>query len=346
MPVSVAVALFWVSCAVEANGPAEEHPDGGPAATGLMEACVEELEPKGTTLVVLPDTQYYACGYPDIFRSQIEWIAGAVIPRRVALVVHTGDIVDSAGSREQWEVASDSLHQLDYTVPYLLTTGNHDISRDRSSLAAEYFPPDRCVRGPSIGFDPDQPQNSFMIAEFDQAQWLVIGLEYAPRDVVLAWAGDVLQQHSDLPAIVFTHAYLYSDGSRYDRSIEPQQMHHPDNSGLATDAGVSDGQDIWNKLVEPHTNVKIVLSEHMRPDGTARAVSRRSDGSIVHEILANYQYCKVCPCPEVQGGAGYLRLMQYDAAAERFDVSTYSPYLDEWLTDEENRFSIELSEHI
>jgi hypothetical protein len=85
-----------------------------------------------------------------------------------------------------------------------------------------------------------------------------------------------------------------------------------------------------------------VLSGHVIPDGTARSVATRASGSRVHQLLANYQRCELCPCSEVEGGGGYLRMLEFDAAAERIAVTTYSPHHDDSLDDDDNTFTLEL----
>jgi hypothetical protein len=181
--------------------------------------------------------------------------------------------------------------------------------------------------------------NAFAVVELAGTRWLFVGLEFGPRDAVVRWAADVLRAHAELPALVFTHAYLYSDGRRYDRARMPPQPYHPDLYALTPEQGINDGEDLWRTLIEPNPNVRLVLSGHVIPDGTARAVAIRADGSRVHELLANYQLCDLCPCAEVEGGGGYLRLLEFDAQGQ-VQVSTYSPYLDAWLQDAENEFML------
>lgn len=296
------------------------------------------------SFVVLPDTQFYACAYPEIFEAQVDWIVAETAPRGIAVVLHTGDIVDAPSDRSQWEVAAQSLHRLDEVIPYVIATGNHDILADRSSLVGEYFDPDTLPRTDVVSgyYEADRPDNAFAIIELAGESWLFLGLEFAPRDAVVQWARDVLQEHAALPAVVFTHAYLYSDAERYDRSLVPPQPYHPDDYGLPVEEGVNDGEDLWRKLIEPHENVALVLSGHVIPDGTARSTSLRASGSQVHEVLANYQRCDTCPCAEVQGGGGYLRVIELDPASRRLHVTTYSPFLDESLQDDENAFDLDL----
>ena len=276
-------------------------------------------------------------------QKQAQWVVEHRREQGIELVLHTGDLVD-ADLAEQWQIAADSLHRLDGVVPYLITTGNHDLSVTRASLVSMYFHiTDISTKvWQPMSRDEGQPDNAFGVIELGGAPWLVIGIEFAPRNDVVAWAAGVLTEHADLPAILFTHAYLYSDGTRYDRAIQPLQPYHPDYYAYTPEAGINDGQDLWNKLVEPFENVRLVLSGHVIPDGTARATSKRASGTQVHQLLANYQTCDSCPCSAVEGGDGFLRLLRFDTEQTRIDVSTYSPFLDAWLRDGDNEFTLDL----
>lgn len=294
-------------------------------------------EPQRTTVVLLPDTQFYACAYPKIFQEQVQWIAEQAGPQQIALVLHTGDIVDS-DLPAQWKVA-ESLHGLDGVVPYVLVPGNHDLDAKRDSLISDYFDPAGFAA--AVHFkDPKRPDNSYAVIRVSGRDWLFLGLEFAPRDAVVKWAADVLASHAALPSVLFTHAYLYSDGQRYDRAVVPAQPYHPDGYAVTPKQGINDGEDLWRKLVLPNENVRLVLSGHVIPDGTARSTTMRPSGSVVHEVLTNYQTCGLCPCAEVEGGGGFLRILKFDENIDSVHVSSYSPHQDKWLTDDENAFDL------
>ncbi len=317
--------------------------DGGNAAGGAGSGDAGNGPADAFTVAVLPDTQFYACEYAEIFERQTQWIVEQRDARGIGLVLHTGDIVD-ADVRAQWDVAATSLHLLDGVVPYMLATGNHDVSNGRASLIDDYFVrPDGAAgaHAPSP-HDSERFDNTFVIVRLAGQPWLFIGLEFGPRDSVVEWAGDVLAANPDVPAVLFTHAYLYSDGARYDRAVQPLQPYHPDAYAITPELGINDGEDLWRKLIQPHENVRLVLSGHVIPDGTARSVATRASGSRVHQLLANYQLCDRCPCAESEGGGGYLRMLEFDAAAERIAVSTYSPHRDAALDDDENAFTLDL----
>jgi DNA repair exonuclease SbcCD nuclease subunit len=307
--------------------------DAGAAPT----AGQGSARPAASSVVLLPDTQFYACAYPTIFQAQVQWIAEQAAARQIALVLHTGDLVDT-NIPAQWDVIS-GLHDLDDVVPYMLTSGNHDLNAQRASLIAEYFDPTEFAE--DIQFqEPTRPDNSYAVIHVAGRDWLFLGLEFAPRDAVGKWASGVLASHPTLPSVLFTHAYLYSDGQRYDRAVVPAQPYHPDSYEVTPKQGINDGEDLWRKLVLPNENVRLVLSGHVIPDGTARSIATRPSGSVVHEVLTNYQTCDLCPCAEAEGGGGYLRILKFDENSDSVHVSTYSPYKDQALTDEENAFDL------
>lgn len=308
-------------------------PDGGPP----------EALP---TLVVIPDTQFYACYYHDILRAQTGWIRGQQPRENIRMAIHTGDIVDS-DEPEQWQVAAGAMHHLDGFVPYLIAPGNHDLWPDRHTMmnAPAYFPLSGFQREPWFGgsFEANRSDNMFALVDLDDRTWVVIGLEWSPRNRVVEWADAVLSQHADKPAIVFTHAYLYADGTRYDRS-KGLQPFTPVGYGFTPEQGINDGEDLWRKIIAPHSNVKLVFSGHVIPDVPARLTSTRPDGTQVHQILANFQQCASCPCEEVRGGNGYLRLVRFDRANHKIVVQTYSPYLDAFKPDAANAFELPMDD--
>lgn len=347
-----ACALLLAACGDSPDDPPRPPPgnaganaggNAGGTAGGTDAGPMREPPETPDTVVVLPDTQFYACAYPKIFEQQTRWIVEQRAAFGIALVLHTGDIVDTDVT-SQWDVASDALHQLDGVVPYLAVPGNHDLSADRSSLMPDYFAPDLLALydWDAESREPDRLDNAYAIVEVAEQRWLFLGLEFAPRDAVVEWAAQVLQEHAELPAVLFTHAYLDGDGRRYDRALSPRQKYHPDDYDMTPAQGVNDGQDLWKKLVEPNDNVRLTLSGHAIPDGTAHAIAERSDGTRVHQLLANYQLCDRCPCAEVEGGGGYLRLLRFDPNGQWIRVSTYSPHYDRSLTDSENELALAL----
>lgn len=303
-------------------------------------AASERGDDHAFTIVTLPDTQYYAARHPEILRAQIDWILRERAGQRLAFVVHEGDIVDH-NDGGQWRAAAQSLHRLDGQVPYVLAAGNHDYERTddhitRRTLLDSYFPASSLNASTAslVTFEPGRIENSGQILATPGGPWLVLSLEFGPRDAVLAWADDLAKRYASLPAMVVTHAYLASDDSRYDHVTRSDQLWSPYRYVRADQPGeVNDGEEVWRKLVARNDNIRFVICGHDLGDGIGRLTSTRADGSTVHQLLANYQMAD-------KGGDGYLRLLQFLPAERRVHVRTYSPYLDRFKADPDNDFTL------
>jgi hypothetical protein len=297
-------------------------------------------EPEAFTLVVLPDTQYYAESYPAILQAQAQWIEEEADTRQIIGVLHVGDVTDD-NSREQWQAASNALLPLIDVVPLVLALGNHDYgingsAIDRTTLAHDFFPVERITAQPTFGgsYERSRIDNTYSVLETPEGPWLVLSLEFGPRDEVIDWANEVVAQHEDMPIIVLTHAYLYSDDTRYDWATKGEgQRWSPHSYLLASLAPVNDGQAIFDKLVRPHEQIDFVLCGHVLNDGVARLMSTQDDGGVVHEILANYQVNDM-------GGEGFLRLIEFREGSAEVQVLTYSPWLNEYKVDADNQFTL------
>jgi 3',5'-cyclic AMP phosphodiesterase CpdA len=299
------------------------------------------------TIAVLPDTQGYSQSHPDIFTAQTAWLARAKERLNLKLVVHLGDLVEGSWIPAQWQSSRAAMSRLDGVVPYIIAPGNHDYgktweernARTRSTHLDTYFPRELFLSMPTFGAfyeEGARVDNSYHTFEHGGQRWLVLALEFGPRWAVLDWADQVLAEHPDHLAIVVTHAYLYSDDTRYDELHAGEQMWSPKSYGIA-ESEAADGQEIWDALVSRHAGVVAVLCGHTLDDGLGRAVSHGA--SEVHEILANYQM-------HDQGGQGYLRVMQFDTLTGRVEVRTYSPWRDAFKRDPDNEFEFEYGSHL
>jgi 3',5'-cyclic AMP phosphodiesterase CpdA len=293
------------------------------------------------TVVVLPDTQYYSASFPATFAAQTGWIVKHKTERNIAVVLHVGDLVDNPTSVAQWSVANTSMHALDGVVPYVLVPGNHDTDINRQSPIDNYFAP---ATMPWIAgtMTAGQIENNYALVDIGPQQWLVLGLEFGPRDAVVTWADSVLKAYANLPAILVTHAYLYGDGKRYDVAVSGLdstqtnfQWFIPQYYGYTASQGINDGEELWQKLVLPNKNVRLVFCGH--DSAAARLTSTRSDGSRVHQMLSDYQWLN-----GPNNGFGYLRTLEFDYDKKEIRVQTYSPSLDLFLTDDANQFALSL----
>lgn len=286
------------------------------------------------TLVVLPDTQGYTYVYPEVWYAQTRWIAEHAVEQNVQLIAHVGDVTEW-NTPGEWDNAARGLADLEGVAPLMIVPGNHDydVTMERVSRLSQYWTPDEARATPTFGglFQPDKTDNSYLVTQIRGQPWLVLGLEWGPRDAVLDWAAGVLDAHADHHVVIVTHAYTYLDNRRYDwATYGNQQLYNPHNytSGVPWPE-VNDGEEIWQKLIATRANVDVVVSGHVPDAGVGRLSSVAAGGKLVHQLLADFQSGPM-------GGNGYLRLMTF--YGDRIEVRTYSPYLDDYETSPEHEF--------
>jgi hypothetical protein len=295
-------------------------------------------------IVLLPDTQQYAELYPEIFYAQTRWIAEN--SDSIAFVLHQGDITNH-NTPEEWEVAGGAMKLLDGKVPYVLCIGNHDMGTRGTADVRNTdpfntaFPYEKYSKDPGFGgtYEVGKMENVWYTFKAGGINWLVISLEFGPRDRILEWASEVIEMHPSHKVMINTHAYMYCDDTRM--SADRGHRWLPRYAGLGKETGaeaVNNGEQIWEKLVSLHSNILMVVSGHVLDDGVGTLVSEGKHGNKVYQMLANYQ---AAVKGSVNGGNGFLRILTIDPAAGRISVRTYSPYIDEYKTEPSQQFDFE-----
>jgi len=307
-------------------------------ASAVM-AAPPSIQPGSWTLALLPDTQYYTNhpNYNKYFYNQTQFLADCKTPLNIAYVLHEGDVTQDNYSNE-WAIASKAFKTLDdANIHYSMVPGNHDYPGsgdppNRTSLMADYFPVTRLASQPTFGGvysgEPDSPHNSYSLFSSGDTDWLVLSLEYYPRDQIVDWADGVLKQYPNRQAMILTHAYLFRDDTRI-CNPPPYTTHLKNLPG-----GVNGGEEMWTQLKD-NPNLQFVFCGHIC--GTGYLASEADHGNIVHQILADYQDIP-------HGGDGYLRLLEFLPDGQTVHVRTYSPYLDQSLTDADNDFVLTMTQ--
>ena len=95
---------------------------------------------------------------------------------------------------------------------------------------------------------------------FHDKNWgdiLVITSEWAPRDTVLSWARNLCASgtYKNYKVIFMTHSFLREETA--ERTKDEHYKIQPRNYG----------QDIWEKLVEPSDNIRLVICGHTGEPG-------------------------------------------------------------------------------
>ena len=208
------------------------------------------------TIVLLPDVQYYSRIYPGLYSLQTSWIVKNKQKQNIQYVLTLGDITDGNTPLE-WEQARDAMSNLDSHVPYAMVMGNHDFSgcrpgsTDRDTPMNKYFPLSLFKDQPTFGgvMKANRLENAYYLFSAGGSDWIVVALEWAPRDETVAWANSVLDKYPQRKAILVTHAYMYSDNTRYDYAKTARSRrgirtvtHRPEQSTTAKNCGTN-----WSK---------------------------------------------------------------------------------------------------
>jgi len=319
----------------ESTRPASSLPAPSAAPRAGTTSELERRFRQGSySFVLLPDTQGYSLAHPEIFLAQTRYVVSRARALDVRFVFHLGDIVDNNTDRE-WERARDALSLLSGVVPLALVPGNHDYgprgdASTRTTPLNRFFDFRSLSASPTFGgaFEPGKLDNVYQLFSAGGRDYVVLSLEWGPRDAVLAWARGVMDRHPERLGILVTHAYLTDEGVRADHRKPRKRFHNPHD--YPTPPPVNDGEEIWQKLVQPH-RFAFVFSGHELGDGAGYRADRTAGGTLCHQLLANYQM-------RAQGGEGYLRLLEFFADGRGVRVHAYSPFHDRMLEAREHGF--------
>lgn len=325
--------LFSSAAAVLAQDKAPAKPEAKKPAMKIAETT-PEFVPGSWSLVLLPDTQLYAEDYPGLFTMQTHWIAKNKDKLNIRYVLHLGDITN--GSKKfEWERSQEAMNELDGVVPYALVPGNHDYHAlaDRRTRLNEYFPLSKYKDWPTFGGAmKDDMCNSYHLFTAGGTDWIVLALEWAPRDETVAWANEILAKYPDRKAIIVTHAYLSSDGTRFDFA-EKKKSQGASPGAYPCNTSANDGEQLWNKLVKKN-NIALVVCGHVG-DGRGFLTSANEKGKKTHQMLVDYQSREL-------GGEGFLRILEFQPDGKTVQAKSYSPLYDVYMKDPGSQFKFEL----
>jgi hypothetical protein len=281
------------------------------------------------TVVLLPDTQYYSETYPNIFNSQANWIAANASALKIQLVLGLGDIVNTSANTYEWQNADAAVRVIENAgIPTLMAIGNHDYTGTLSKRSAtafnQYFGPTR-YSGKSWykgNYPSGSNENFYGVVQLGGQTYLILVLEFVPRTAALNWAKSILDANTDKSVIVVEHSFMYSDGTRVDLC---------DTGDMNSD---NNGEAQWMKLLRNYGNIITIVNGHLTTGG---GHGRRADlgvkGNIVSQMLSDYQAYP-------NGGDGWLRILKFDPSTQQISVTTYSPYLNSYMTGSSDQFTV------
>lgn len=295
------------------------------------------------SLILIPDPQSYV----KFERNQgalelmTGWISENIDSLNIGMVLCTGDLVEhndwlnpngtqgNQPGKQQWEAVARAFNRLDGKVPYIAATGNHDYGvkniEYRRTNYNQYFPVDknplsqRLLR--DVGTDgdgyPSLTNATYEMTSPHGRKFLFMVLEFAPRDTVLHWALEVVneERYADHTVVLLTHSYLNSDSEHIVSENYP-----------ITDGNY--GAAVWEKLVKPSKNIQLVFSGHIgRPDDALGHIGFRTDtnagGKKVQQMVFNAQ--ALGGGWHGNGGDGWLRYLEFLSDDNTVRVKTFSP---------------------
>jgi hypothetical protein len=305
------------------------------------------------SLVVLPDTQTYSGenqgGTEAMFTSQTNWIVANKDAFNIKVVMHEGDIVESANLGSEWIFADTNMDVLTQAgIPFTAAPGDHDhypegalgnLDNFNAYFGASQFSSLPWWGGSYAGSVEDNNSSHYALLTIGGEEYVFIAMDFCPSTEELAWVGGdtendgVLDTHASRKAILSTHGLIDGDG----------------NYDITDDCERTGGSSayIWETLND-HDNLEIILCGHMyhhdsnspsrdAPYNGERYQAVPNDNSVpVHQLLANYQ-------ERANGGNGRLRIMTFYPDDDEVLVQTYSPHSDTYETDDDSQFTLSYS---
>ena len=275
--------------------------------------------PGSSTLVVLPDTEGYCRKRPHIFFAMMNWVLQNKEERNIKYALHVGDITND-NHESEWKNARKAFDIIEGQIPYVLAAGNHDYDHTPGRLTHmnKYFRVEDQKKWPTFGdvYEQGKLENHYQFMQINGQKWIVLSLEMGPRREVIDWANKVLSEHKNRLAIILTHGYLYYGNERYNHFRGEQRSSPYNFYGEG-----ADGEMIWNELVRKHPNVMMVICGHLSSQYVGYRKDKADHGNVVHQMLVDYE--------KMQGGNGFLRLLEFLPNGKTVQVWTYSPVTKE-----------------
>lgn len=314
------------------------------------------LEQKGSwSLIMVPDLQNYAKWNRNqpIVDLMMAWIVDNIDTLNIKMVMGVGDLVENnekitndydgdQTTKAQWEMVAKAFGRLDGKVPYIAATGNHDYSIDRqgnrTSHFSEYFFTDKnhlnqkylVQNSRNQQGQPTLENSAYELKGLNGKDYLFMTVEDGPRDTVLTWAKNVaaLPQYKDHRVILGTHEYLNAKDAHTSGDVtwiywEPYNINNEiQKSPRMKIPGANNGKMMFEKLIQPSSNIEMVLCGHISGEGYR--ADKNKAGKTVHQILFDSQSMGGGH-RDGNGGDGWIRILEFFPDNKTVKVKTFSP---------------------
>lgn len=274
------------------------------------------------TMVVLPDTQNETTSHLAMWEGIYDYIIANKTTLNIKAVIGVGDVIDSVALYNFTDALTGWNAMRAVGLPILPLIGNHDYDNIRNRIATAW----NVAFGPTY-FSEDSnygdcynssTENYYIFVTVGAVDYLIIGLEFWPRDAVLTWAGGIVNANPTKKVIVVTHAYMESTGAYRTETV---------NWGGGMEGNY--GQAIWDEFVKLYANIFLVLNGHVDALPSPLRTDNGDNANKVTQLMTDYQ--------DRNFGNGYITFLIFRAGGT-IDIIPYSTVTG--LFDEYSAYTI------
>ena len=313
------------------------------------------------SMIFIPDIQNLVTGkYTGVWYQMTEWIADNIETENVKHVVGAGDSTWSNTDRE-YIYALNGFNAFTSSVSWSNMIGNHDYAwnnnyRDSARYNANFgldYIVSTCASSTYKGSyeDPNGVsgvENSYYTFSVNGVKWMVLQLEYYPRQSVLTWANSILEdeKYVDCNVILTTHAYLDGNGDY----VGDYMNYTANDDSVGGSLGAST-ETIWDTVVKSHTNVQLVLCGHStnRKGMVATKTVTNDAGEPVEALMMNVQDLDMtdsngADTAYYSGQAlGVVNILRFSADGTQVAVQQYAPGYEKSFDKSSNAITMSLN---
>ncbi|WP_245426968.1 metallophosphoesterase [Pleomorphomonas carboxyditropha] len=341
---------------------------GAMLAAGVFPASAEKFtvavvsDTQNYTDVTLPQPRGV-----NTFIQQMQYLVDSRKEKNLAFVTFVGDIVQHGDgqfrtgiigqytlwdTRTEWDYANLAVSVLSATdIPFGMVPGNHDYDnyswyttpngpgasrplRGGTLWNAYFGPASRHFAGKAwYGGGNNNGMDSYQVFEAGGRKFLHLGLQMEPTPADLDWARQVIAANEGLPTILTIHEWL-------DPNFTGETTRSNDYKAYFDGAANLPPDETWEKFIRKTPQIFMVLAGHdWTPTvaGVSQGQNLRVDtndaGYPVYQTVQDYQGNTIGPDGKpdsANGGAGWLRFIEFDTDAKKMHYYTYSTLLDKY----------------
>ena len=283
----------------------------------------------GFSIIQISDTQYLSDSWPDAFDDLTSWIVNNSEALNLAMVVHTGDIVQIPNNTTDWQAANTAMMTLyNNEVPYCWNAGNHD-QFPYTDGVTDGNPNGRYIGGNFPAFNVTlMRQEPYWVGDiyhgtstavkfnFGNYHFMIVNVEYDANQTVLNWMQTLINSNPNVNFIVATHNFLNGNGTYGTLNAADQTW--------ATN---------FQNIIQNDPNVFMTINGHDIDYGPAANIQV---GNIQEIFFNRQQYDNLM-------GSATARIYTFNfnnPAKPVVDVYTYQDYgSPHYLTDPANQFT-------